>query len=157
MNIAKILGIITPESKAKIKTSLEGVKTELPFLISLTKEERKKLRKIGPARIGYVTEVNIAANANSTALAAGFKLNDYNTKLALYTALSEIYSLANPLKDSLESTLMALGSELVKESDKAYGYLKVAASNENNENLNTTIQKIMDIMKHEKKQPPKKS
>jgi phosphatidylinositol kinase/protein kinase (PI-3 family) len=156
MSIAKILGVIAPESRTKIKTNLDGVKGELPFLISLTKEERKKLRKIGPGRIGYVNEVNTASNANSSALAAGFKLNDYNTKLALYTALAEINSWVTPLKDSLDSTLIALGSELMKESDEAYGYLKVAASKENNQNLNSTIQKIMDILKHLRK-PVKKS
>jgi len=151
MSIAKILGVISPESRGKIKTNFDGVKEELPFLISLTKEERKKLRKIGPGRKGYVQEVNTASNANSSALAAGFNLNDFNSKLALYNALSEIRSWANPLMDSLDSTLMALGSELMKESDEAYGYLKVAASKDNNQNLNTTIGKIKNILKQAKK------
>jgi hypothetical protein len=151
MSIAKILGVISPEARGNIKSNIDGVKGELPFLISLTKEERKKLRKIGPGRIGYVNEVNTASNANSSALAAGFKLDDYNAKLALYTALLEIYSWTNPLKDSMESTLMALGSELMKKSDEAYGYLKISASKENDQNLNSTIQKIMDILKQVKK------
>jgi hypothetical protein len=56
----------------------------------------------------------------------------------LYTALSEIYSLVNPLKDSMECTLMALGAELMKESDEDYGYLKIASSKANNQNLNST-------------------
>ena len=151
MSIAKILGVVSPEARGNIKSNIDGIKEELPFLISLTKDERKKLRKIGPGRIGYVNEVNTASNANSSALAAGFKLDDYNTKLALYKALSDIYSWANPLKDSLESTLMALGSELMKESDEAYGYQKIAASKENNQNLNTTIEKIKSILKQAKK------
>ena len=137
--------------KLRIKTSFESIKGDLPFLISLTKEERKKLRKIGQGRKVYVEEVNTASNANSSALAAGFKLDDYNAKLALYNALSEIRSWANPLMDSLDNTMMALGSELMKESDEAYGYLKIAASKDNNQNLNTTIKKIKDIMKQSKK------
>ena len=156
MSIAKVLGVITTEARAKVKTSFESVKGELTFLISLNKEERKKLRKIGPGRKGYVQEVNTASNANSSALAAGFNLNDFNTKLALYNALSEIRSWANPLMDSLDSTMMALGSELMKESDEAYGYLKVAASKDNSQNLNTTIEKIKDILKQAKK-PIKKA
>jgi hypothetical protein len=155
MSNGKISGVINSDSKVKIKTNLEGVKAELPFLISLTKEERKKLRKIGPGRIGYVNEVNTASNANSSALAAGFKLDDYNARLALYTALSEIYSWANPLRDSLESTLMALGAELMRESDEAYGYLKIAAAKDNNQNLNSTIEKIMGILKQARKQVKK--
>ena len=151
MSIAKVLGVITTEARTKIKTSFESVKGELTFLISLNKEERKKLRKIGPGRKGYVQEVNTASNANNSALAAGFNLDDNNAKLALYNALSEIRSWANPLRDSLENTLMALGSELMKESDEAYGYLKVASSKENNQNLNTTIEKIKSILKQAKK------
>lgn len=151
MSIAKILGTIASEVKLKIKTSFESIKGDLPFLISLNKEERKKLRKIGPGRKVYVEEVNIASNANSSALAAGFKLDDYNAKLALYNALAEIRSWAHPLMDSLDSTMMALGSELMKESDEAYGYLKIAASKDNNQNLNTTIKKIKGIMKQAKK------
>jgi len=58
--------------------------------------------------------------------------------------------------DSLDSTLMALGSELMKESDEAYGYLKIAASKDNSQNLNTTIEKIKDILKQAKK-PVKKA
>ena len=156
MSIAKILGVISPEARGNIKSNIDGIKEELPFLISLTKDERKKLRKIGPGRKGYVQEVNTASNANSSALAAGFNLNDFNTKLALYNALSEIRSWANPLMDSLDSTMMALGSELMKESDEAYGYLKIAASKDNNQNLNTTIEKIKDILKQAKK-PVKKA
>jgi hypothetical protein len=53
--------------------------------------------------------------------------------------------------DSLDSTLIGLGSELMKESDEAYGYLKIAASKDNNQNLNTTIEKIKDILKQSKK------
>ena len=151
MSIAKILGVISPEARGIIKTNFDGVKGELPFLISLTKEERKKLRKIGPARKGYVQEVNTASNANNSALAAGFNLDVYNAKLALYNALSEIRSWANPLRDSLDSTMMALGAELLKKTDEAYGYLKIAASKENNQNLNTTIEKIKDILKQAKK------
>ena len=155
MSNGKISGVINSDSKVKIKTNIDGVKVELPFLISLTKDERKKLRKIGPGRIGYVNEVNTASNANSSALAGGFKLDDYNSKLALYKALTEIYSWATPLKDSLESTLMALGAELMKESDEAYGYLKIAAAKDNNQNLNSTIDKIMGILKQARKQVKK--
>jgi hypothetical protein len=155
MSNGKISGVITADSKVNIKTNLDGVKAELPFLISLNKDERKKLRKIGPGRIGYVNEVNMASNANNTALASGFNLDEYNNKLALYTALTEIYSWANPLMDSLESTLMALGAELMKESDEAYGYLKIAASKDNNQNLNTTIRKIMGILKQARKSQKK--
>lgn len=146
-----ISGSLTPESKTKIKESLESIKTELPFTVSLTNDERQKLRKIGPHRIGYVTEVNLASNANQSALAKGFQLDEYNSDIALFNNLAEIRSLLRPLYDAIDNTLMALGSEVMAQSDRAYDYLKVAAKKDKNENLNTTVKKIAAILKQTKK------
>lgn len=44
-------------------------------------------------------------------------------RFAQGTALSEIYSWVNLLKDSVESTLMTPGAEVMKESDEALFYV----------------------------------
>jgi len=155
MSSARITGVVSPTSKAKIKTDLDGAKGELPFLISLTKAERSKLRKIGPGRTGYVHEVYTASNANKNALPPSFNLDEYNSRMALYQELHDVLSWLNTFKDSIESTMMAAGSDLLKGSDKLYGYLKIAASNGNDENLNTTIKKIADILKQTKRKVKK--
>jgi hypothetical protein len=147
MSDSHISGKLTTETKEKVLKSLDDVMVLLPFLLSLTADERKKLRKIGPDRLGYATEVNIASNANSSALASGFKMADYNEALDLFRALTDVDAKLTTFKDAMDNTLMALGAELMKKSDEAYGYLKIAAEKNNDQNLNSTIKKIIDMLK----------
>ena len=147
MSISHISGKITDESKVKITQALDAIRAELPFLRSLTADERKGLRTIGPDRLGIATEVNVASNANSSALAKGFGLTEYNDSFALYRDVTDVIAQIDSLRDSLENTQMTIGAELMKKSDEAYGYLKIAAEKSNDQNLNSTIKKIMDMLK----------
>lgn len=155
MSDIHISGKITDESKGKITQSFDAVRKELPFLRSLTADERKGLRTIGAERLGYATEVNVASNANDTAMAKGFSLIEYNESYNLFIDLAEVITELNSLKDALVNTQMTVGAELMKQSDEAYGYLKIAAEKKNDQHLNTTIKKIMNMLKTGKRGPKK--
>lgn len=151
MGYGNISYVMTPKLKEEIRLKLEGVKTGMPFLVNLTTEERIKLRKIGPQRLGYVTEVNRASNAHKAALAASFNLDEYNKDKTLLNDLAEIQSWLGPLHDTVVNTMIALGSEVMKQSDTAYDYLKLHALKNKDENLSSTIKKISAILKQTKK------
>lgn len=151
MATGNISGAITPETKESIKQKVEGIKTDMPFLVNLTKDQRKKLQTIGPNRLGYVTEANLASNAHKSALAGDFDLEEYNRDKALLADLAEVYSWITPLQDSIVSTMMALGAEVLTETGEAYGYLKTAAKKNNNQSLNSAIERIAAYLKHAKK------
>lgn len=146
---------MTPEDKTSIKDSIEGVRAKMPYLVSLTKDERKKLRKIGPNRLGYATEVNLASNAHKPALAAGFDLEGYNRSKALLSDVSEVYSLIESLYDAVGNTMMALGADVMKYTDTAYDYLKVHANKSNDQSMNSTMKKISAILRQTRKTQPK--
>ncbi|HEX3009260.1 MAG TPA: hypothetical protein VHO90_16770 [Bacteroidales bacterium] len=156
MGYGNISGALLPEDKAAIKEFLVKMKAMMPFLISLTKAERKRLRTIGPSRIGYVSEINIASNAHRPALSGDFKLEEYNKDLALYNDLTEVMSWLMPVHEALENTIMALGGEVMKNSDIAYDYLKTHAKKTNDENIAAAVNRIKAILKRSKKEIEKK-
>jgi hypothetical protein len=123
----------------------------LPFLINLSVDERKKLRKMGPGRTSYVQDIYQAATNNSGAIPQGFSMTEFGKDLQLYRDLSDILSWLEPLVESMESTLMALSAELMKQADECYGHLKVAAQKSTNQSLNVTMKRISDQLKQSSK------
>jgi hypothetical protein len=123
----------------------------LPFLINLSVDERKKLRKMGPGRTSYVQDIFQAATNNSGAIPQRFSMSEFGKDLQLYRDLSDILSLMEPLFESMESTSMALSAELMKQADECYGYLKVAAQKSTNQSLNATLKRISDQLKQSPK------
>lgn len=152
MGYGNISFVMTPEVKAAIKLKFDGLTADMPFLVSLTTDERKKLRKIGPTRVGYVNEVNVTSNAHQSALANDFSLPEFNKDKVGYNDLAELRSWAEQLLESIDNTMMALGSELMKQSDTAYGYLKLHAKKTNDQNLNAAVKRIADMLKTEGKE-----
>jgi hypothetical protein len=155
MGYGNISFVLDPEVKAAIKLKFDGLKADMPFLITLTSEERKKLRTIGPNRLSYVTEVNLTSNSHSPALAADFNLAEFNKDKTGYTDLAELRTWAEQLMESIDNTMMALGAELMKQTDTAYGYLKIHAKKTNDQNLDSAVKRIADMLKRAKTEEKK--
>ena len=67
----KITGTFTDATKAAVITKLDEAKALMPFLITLTVEERKRLKGIGNKNLAYVqkcVEGAIALDRKSTRL-----------------------------------------------------------------------------------------
>ena len=151
MSYQNISASIVAADKTAVITALQTIKTKLPFLINLTIADRKKLRKMGSVRTSYVQDVYTAATNNASAIPSGFSLTEYGKDATLLKDLTDIQALLQPLFEGLEDTQMALGSELMKQSDECYGYLKVAAKKSSSQNLTMAIKSISDQLKHAKK------
>jgi len=151
MSYADINETLLPEDKTAIKTGIDAVKAKLPFMVNLTPEERHKLRKLGANRMSYASDANLAANSNQKALPASLDLNAYNGKVKLMDDLKEVYAWLTPLYEGVESTLMAVGAEVMKLTDDVYGHLKVEAKKSKDQNLNAIVKNIADQLKQHKK------
>ncbi len=132
-DVTAILGAITT------------IKTKLPFLISLQATERKKMRKLGQKRQGYFQDVADGVNAFPTALPSYFPTAEYVKDATLMTALMQVSPQLLGIAANLQDTLMQLGSELLANSDTAYGLLKTAAKSDSN--LKPTVTKIATGLK----------
>ena len=151
MAYSNINASLTSEDKLAIKTSIEAMKTKMPFMVNLSPEVRKNLRKMGATRLSYGTGLNLAANTHQKSLPGSFDLVGFNTKMKLYDDLKEIYASALPWFEGLENTLMATGSEIMTLSDSVYGHLKVEANKSKDQNLNAVVKEIGDQLKQHKK------
>jgi len=119
----------------------------LPFLVNLNPQERKRLRKMGAVRTAYVQDVYQAAANNSGVIPSGFNLAEFGKDVQLMKDMNDILSWLLPVYDGIENTNMAIGSELMKQSDECYGYLKVAAKKSSNQSLNQTVKQISKQLK----------
>lgn len=143
-NISKSL---TEEEKQQALQHIEGLKTILNFMVNLTPEERKSLRKMGILRSGYVDEVFGAVKASPGSLPVSFSIPEYEKDVKLDSILRELFSAIKPLYDGLENTIMALGSECMKQSDEAYAHLKISGNRSQDQALNRTLKRIAEMHK----------
>jgi hypothetical protein len=135
-DITAILGAVTT------------IKSKLPFLISLQASERKKMRKLGQKRQGYFQDVADGVNAFPTALPSYFPTTEYIKDATLMTSLMQVSPQLLGIAANLQDTLMQLGSELLANSDTAYGLLKTAAKSDSN--MQPTVAKIATGLKQTK-------
>ena len=96
---------------AAVKTALQTINTNLPFLIGLTTDERIALPAINVNNKAF-TEDAINAAANNTALIPSYvNVPNMQNDLSLFTQLDEIILLVKQLLERLEDTQMLAGSE----------------------------------------------
>ena len=133
---------ITEAKKNSIIQKLQDIKNILDFTVNLTGEERRTLRKMGPKRTSYVQDVHNGLNANPDILPGSFTLAEFTKDVELIIALKEIENYIAPLTEAIDDTIMALGSEVMKQADTGYNYIKTAA--ETNQNLTGLVAQISE-------------
>ncbi len=111
----------------EIRQAIAAIQQKLPFLITLTTTERKRLFKMGDKRLAFVQTSLNAAQSNRNILPASFDLDGFSNDFRLATSLMEIEMLLNQLSEQVDDTLLAVGSEAMSSSLTVYDYVKTAA------------------------------
>lgn len=111
---------------------LTDSKNAMPFLINLSKSDRVKYRKMGPKSVEYVGECLVGAQQFSNHLTSDFPLGEFEKDVKLISQLFPILVAAEALTEGLRDTLLALGSDCMKESDEVYDFLKKASKTDGN-------------------------
>lgn len=127
MNSSNVSATVSDADKATIIQKLNDVKALLTFLVTLSATERKRMRKVATKRAGYVVSVLEAVTAYPNALPADFDKAEFVSDVSLQLTLREVYDVAVGLTQGLDDTLLAIGNDLMQESDTAYGHLKQSA------------------------------
>lgn len=131
---------IAAADKAAIEANVNAIKALLLFLVNLTPAQRKKLRKMGTKRTGYVAAVFNAVITNPSAIPASFDVAEYIKDKTLFDDLAYIKNLLVSLTEAVDDTQMMVGAELMQQSDTAYGLLKDSARS--NMALHTIVEAI---------------
>lgn len=127
MPYQNIEATLSVEDLKEIKAAIATIQTKMPFLITLTAEERRRLYKMGDKRLAFVQNSLNAAQNNQGILPNSFDLKGYLLDCELAKNLSEVMMALNQVTEQVDDTLVAVGSEAMSGSLTVYDYVKTAA------------------------------
>ncbi|MBD1916908.1 MULTISPECIES: hypothetical protein [Cyanophyceae] len=118
---------ISDPAMAEIKGAIAVIQNNLPFLINLTPDERRKRIKMGDKSLAFVRNSVTATQNNPDIVPGKFDIAELNRDYQLTVALSEVLGLLEQLTETVDDTLLAVGSESMTGSLLVYDYVKTAA------------------------------
>ena len=127
-----ISATLTSAVATDVLQKVNDSKAALPFLINLSNEQRKKFRKMGPKSVDYVSDTQVGANQFPSSMPADFQMAEFEKDAVLVKQLFPILVASQSLTEALNDTILALGSDCMKEADEVYSYLKLAAKTDAN-------------------------
>ena len=102
---------LTAAEMTAVKTALQTINTNLPFLIGLTKDERQSLSTINVSNKAFAEDAINAGVNNPTLVPSYVSLVNMQNELTLFTQLDELVGIVNQLCEKLEDTRILAGSE----------------------------------------------
>jgi hypothetical protein len=123
----RVSATLSPEQISEVKTALQKIRETLPFLVGLTKDERKSMAKINTVNRSF-TESAIAAITNNPDIFPNYlNVKEIRADLTLFDQLDEIVKLSNQINESLRDTQIIAGSEAYISALAGYKFVAAAA------------------------------
>jgi hypothetical protein len=113
-----------------VKDAFAVVLNKLPFLITLTVNDRKGIAKLGADSLSFVQNTITAVQARPSIFPASFDVAAFQRDFDLFAVMTELTTLAQSVTSQLDDTRLAVGGEAMQEASQAYGYIKAAAKTE---------------------------
>lgn len=120
---------LTDDQINEVKAALQKIRETLPFLVGLTKEERKSIAKLGTANRSFTESAIAAISNNPDIFPVYLDVKEIRTDLTLYDQLDEIVKLSNQIFESLRDTQTIAGSEAYVSALAGYKFVTAAAKN----------------------------
>ena len=124
MNDNKVSAIVTSEQKTAVLAAAQAIKLNLPDLITLTKEQRVRMLKVGGSSVDFTTRIYDVATHNQQYLPGVFDMAEWKKDVEYYQALREISDVLTPLLEAIDDTLLEVGAEAYASGLAAYQYMK---------------------------------
>jgi len=140
MPTPNISAVLSNTDKATIKTNIDNSINLMPYMVNLDPDARRKLRKTGSKREGYVLDVYAGSITNPNALPADFSLTEWTKDEDLNKQMVQVREWAAAFLEAIDDTILLLGNERIKQADAAYGFLKQSAKG--NSALTTLVNRI---------------
>lgn len=102
---------IAAATKAQIQTNINAIAAALPFLISLTADERKSGLKLGDKTVAFVDKAIGYANTNAALVPTYINLPEIQQDYQLQKDLLDILKSLLPLVQKIEDTEQEAGAE----------------------------------------------
>jgi hypothetical protein len=107
-----------------VMQAIATIHQKLPFLVNLSKEERKSLPKLGDKTRIFVQKAMGIANQNSNFLPRSFDVQDMQREVDLYESLYPILLSLAQLHELLEDTYTVAGTEAYASAREVYSAAK---------------------------------
>lgn len=111
LNNSRINVTMTAAQITAVKTALQTIQTNMPFLTGLTIEERIAIPKINVSNKAFVEDAINAGVNNASMLPGYITIPPMQTDLQLFHQLDELLVLCRQVTEKLEDTQMLAGSE----------------------------------------------
>jgi hypothetical protein len=111
-----------------IKEAVASIRGVLPFLVTLTVDERRKIFKTGPDSLSFVQNSLTAARNNPAILPGSFTINGFESDVNLFGVLTDVGTVVNQLASDLDDTRLAVGGEAMTGAKQVYNYVKAAVA-----------------------------
>lgn len=116
-----VSGTLSNKAQANVLNSIEAIRKALPFLISLSKEERQRLAKPGTEALVACETITRTLDSHSKLFTSDIvDLNELKRDLALIQDLTPIQETLSRLLDDINSTLLAAKSDSYRAGLQAY-------------------------------------
>lgn len=110
-----------------IRDAFALVVSKLPFLVSLTVEERRATFKAGPDSLSFLTNAATAAKTNPDIFPLSFDRAGFLKDVELFMVLSELGTQADSISSRIDDTRLAVGGEAMQGGSQVYKYVNAAA------------------------------
>lgn len=118
---------ISTADKAGVLAAIATIRTKLPFLITLTDEERQGLSKLGDRTVDFDEKCALGMASHPELIPGYVIVAELLKDRALRTVLLEIFGLLNDLHQQVEDTLTELGHEIYVDDLSFYSAVREAA------------------------------
>jgi hypothetical protein len=127
MGNKSVNGIFPDQNREEVKAAIATIAANMSFLISMSKEERKKRLKMGDKSLAFVSHsLNVTQN-NPEVVPPNFSTEEFANSYQLVIALTEVLGLLEQLTEKVDDTLLAAGGDAMSDSLLIYDYVKAAA------------------------------
>lgn len=127
LNNSRINVTMTAAQVTAVKTALQTIQTNMPFLTGLTTEERQNIPKINVSNKVFVEDAINAGINNASMIPSYITIPPMQTDLQLFNQLDELLVLSRQLTEKLEDTQMLAGSEAFISGLTLYRLFEAAA------------------------------
>lgn len=103
------------------------IRQKLPFLVSLTADERRAIFKTGSGSLAFVQNSLQAAKNNPGIVPGNFNVDEFESDVDLFAVLTELNTPFAQLASEADDTRLAVGGEAMNEATQVYNYVKTAA------------------------------
>ncbi len=108
----RITATLSEADRQAVLDAFQTIQTKLPFLVSLSPEERRELPKMGDKSVAFVRKSVEMAQEGSDYLPGAFDSAEFKSDLAIYDALLPVIQKATKVQEMIEDTMTVIGSDL---------------------------------------------